>query len=292
MDFDMENDALGTGAGGAPVYLRDIWPTDEEIESYLSEYVTADLYKTGLSGMYEGDASWASLAAEKSDVFAWDADSTYVRKAPYFDGMDKTPEPLRQIVDARVLALLGDFITTDHISPAGSFAQDTPAGRYLLERGVEPAQFNTYGSRRGNHEVMMRGTFANVKLENRLAGGRRGGWTRDLLSGDAATIFDAAMHYGAEGISGIVLAGKMYGSGSSRDWAAKGPLLLGVRAVIAESFERIHRSNLIGMGILPLQFLEGENAQTLGLAGDETFSVEAIDFSEGLPKPSIVNGSR
>ena len=289
VDFDMNDDPLGYDATGKAVLLRDIWPSDEEIDALVAEHVNADLYACGAQGMYEGDDAWQSLAAEKSDVFAWDEASTYVRRAPYFDGMGLQPEQRGSIVDARVLALLGDFITTDHISPAGAFAQDTPAGRYLMDRGVTPDEFNTYGSRRGNHEVMMRGTFANVKLANVLAEGRKGGWTRDFVTGEITPLFDAASDYEAANTPVVVVAGMMYGSGSSRDWAAKGPALLGVRAVIAQSFERIHRSNLIGMGILPLQFLEGESAQSLGLKGDELITIGAIDFSDGLPTPSEVD---
>lgn len=273
VDFDMENEPLGCDQNGRPVYLRDIWPLDEEVEA-LMKHVDASLYAEGSAGLFEGDAAWQALSVEKSDLFAWDDSSTYVRRAPYFDGMAREPEPAAPIEDARVLALLGDFITTDHISPAGAFAQSTPAGEYLMERNVQPADFNTYGSRRGNHEVMMRGTFANVKLQNALAEGRKGGFTRDFTTGELSSIFGAAMNYAAADTPAIVLAGKMYGSGSSRDWAAKGPMLLGVRAAIAESFERIHRSNLIGMGIMPLQFEEGENAATLGLDGSETYSIE------------------
>ena len=279
VDFDMEADPLGQDANGNGVYLRDLWPTADEVEQLMA-YVDADLYAQGSRGLFEGDAAWQALSVEKSDLFAWDDDSTYVRRAPYFDGMGRNPEPPAPIEGARALALLGDFITTDHISPAGAFAAETPAGRYLQERGVQPADFNTYGSRRGNHEVMMRGTFANVKLANQLAEGRKGGWTRDFTTGEIAWLFDAAMHYEAAGTPVIVVAGKMYGSGSSRDWAAKGPMLLGVRAVVAESFERIHRSNLIGMGILPLQFEEGQSAASLGLDGTEALHV-AIDFERG-----------
>ena len=288
VDIDMESDSLGVDAQGNPVYLRDLWPSSAEVEKLAERYVNAGLYDEGKRGLYEGTAAWRSLPVEKGDLFAWDEASTYVRKAPYFEGMENAPATLPPIEDARILALLGDFITTDHISPAGSFAADTPAGRYLMERGVEPAEFNTYGSRRGNHEVMMRGTFANVKLTNALAGGRKGGWTRNCESGVVEPLFDVAMQYAADGADAVVVAGKMYGSGSSRDWAAKGPMLLGVRAVVAESFERIHRSNLIGMGVLPLQFLEGESAQTLGLDGTERITVDAIDFSHGMPEPRIV----
>ena len=273
VDFDMEADPLGQDVNGNDVHLRDLWPEADEVEALMA-HVDADLYAQGSQGLFDGDAAWQALSVEKSDLFAWDDSSTYVRRAPYFDGMGRTPEPPAPIKDARALALLGDFITTDHISPAGAFAAETPAGRYLQERGVQPADFNTYGSRRGNHEVMMRGTFANVKLANQLAEGRKGGWTRDFTTGDIDWLFDAAMHYEAIGTPVIVVAGKMYGSGSSRDWAAKGPMLLGVRAALAESFERIHRSNLIGMGILPLQFKEGENAASLGLDGTERYTIE------------------
>ena len=287
VDFDIEKDPLGQDAEGRDVYVRDLWPSMDEIEA-LMVHVDSDLYIQGSSGLFEGDEAWRSLSAEKSDLFTWDDESTYVRRAPYFDGMEREPVPPAPITNARVLAMLGDFITTDHISPAGAFAEETPAGRYLVERGVQPADFNTYGSRRGNHEVMMRGTFANVKLANVLAEGRKGGWTRDFTTGNIAWLFDAAMHYEAADVPAIVIAGKMYGSGSSRDWAAKGPMLLGVRAAIAESFERIHRSNLIGMGLLPLQFKDGENAETLGLDGTEEYTIDAIDLSNGLPQPSIV----
>ena len=287
VDFDMNADALGKDANGSDVYLRDLWPSAQEVEALMAN-VDADLYAQGSKGLFDGDLAWQSLAVEKSDLFTWDEASTYVRRAPYFDGMERDPQQPAPIENARVLALLGDFITTDHISPAGAFAADTPAGRYLLERGVQPADFNTYGSRRGNHEAMMRGTFANVKLANKLADGRKGGWTRNFATDEVGWLYDAAMDYAKAGVPAIVIAGKMYGSGSSRDWAAKGPMLLGVRAVIAESYERIHRSNLLGMGILPLQFLEGESAETLGLDGTEEYSVGAIDFSAGLPEPQRV----
>lgn len=289
MDIELTRDALGSRADGSPVYLADIWPTDEEIADVVAAYVDAALYEEGAAGTYEGDAAWQALSAERSDLFAWDDASTYVRRAPYLDGMGASPDPVEPVRDARVLAALGDFITTDHISPAGVIASDSPAADYLRERGVDDGSFNTYGSRRGNHEVMMRGTFANVKLENRLADGRRGGWTLDLSDGEIKPIFDAAMSYRSAGAPLLVLAGKMYGSGSSRDWAAKGPALIGVRAVIAESYERIHRSNLIGMGVLPLQFADGEGAAQLGLDGTETFSIGEIDFSDGLPSPRVVD---
>lgn len=289
MDFDFAIDPLGFDVDGKPVYLADIVPDAAELSSLVDEYVTADLYLEGSCDVFEGDETWQALGAEPSDVFAWDENSTYVRRPPYFDGMTLEVLGQSQVVDARVLGLFGDFITTDHISPAGSIAQNSPAADYLRGHGVSEGQFNTYGSRRGNHEVMMRGTFANVKLQNALADGRRGGWTYDFSQGEVATIFDASVRYAEEGSVALVIAGKMYGSGSSRDWAAKGPMLLGVRAVIAESYERIHRSNLIGMGVLPLQFMDGENAETLNLDGSERYSVQAIDFSKGLPEPSVVN---
>ena len=288
MDIDLATDPLGTDAEGNPVYYADIVPDAAEVAALVDEFVTADLYEQGAAGMFEGDAAWQALGAEPSDTFAWDEASTYVRRPPYFDGMGRevvAPEPVR---DARVLGNFGDFITTDHISPAGSIAPASPAARYLEEHGVEAADFNTYGARRGNHEVMMRGTFANVKLQNKLADGRKGGWTRDHGTGEIVPVYDASVSYAEEGAPAVVLAGKMYGSGSSRDWAAKGPMLQGVRAAIAESFERIHRSNLIGMGILPLQFLEGENADTLGLNGTERISIAPVDFSAGLPNPAVV----
>ena len=288
MDVDLLHDALGTRADGTPVHLADIWPTDAEIDALMASCVNESLYADGTRGLYDGDAAWQELGSEPTDTFAWDEASTYVRRAPYFDGMTREPSAPAPVKGAYALARLGDFITTDHISPAGSIAPDSPAARYLEERGVAPADFNTYGARRGNHEVMMRGTFANVKLQNVLADGRKGGWTRDFLTGEVRPLFDAAMGYEAAGASLVVVAGKMYGSGSSRDWAAKGPALLGVRAAFAESFERIHRSNLIGMGILPLQFQEGESAEALGLDGTERYTVAPIDFSAGLPEPRVV----
>ena len=289
MDVDLEHDVLGTRPDGTPVRLADIWPSDEEIAALAESHVDRDLYEESTRGLYDGDAAWASLGSEPSDTFTWDDTSTYVRRAPYFDGMRREPSAPDPIVGARALALLGDFITTDHISPAGSIAPDSPAARYLEERGSAPIDFNTYGARRGNHEVMMRGTFANVKLQNKLAEGKKGGWTRDFLADEVRPLFDVAKDYEAAGVPLVVVAGKMYGSGSSRDWAAKGPALLGIRAAFAESFERIHRSNLIGMGILPLQFQEGESAESLGLDGSERYTVALIDFSAGLPEPREVD---
>lgn len=288
VDFDLERDPLGTRADGTSVFARDIWPDDDEVEALFAAQVNAAVYEEGSRGMYEGSEAWQLLSTEPGSVFSWDDASTYVRRPPYFDGMGREPQAPAMPRDARVLARLGDFITTDHISPAGSIAPGSPAAAYLADRGVAPADFNMLGARRGNHEVMMRGTFANVKLSNLLAAGKKGGWSYDFERGQVAPLFDVAESCKEAGVPVIVVAGKMYGSGSSRDWAAKGPLLLGVRAVIAESFERIHRSNLIGMGILPLQFLEGESAESLGLDGTETYSVGAVDFSRGLPEPSVV----
>ena len=287
MDFDFATMPLGV-VDGRDVYLADIWPDDAEVQALLATWVNRGLFEETGRDLYAGDEAWRSLGGESSTKFSWDEASTYVRRATYFEGMGAQPEAVKPIEGARALAFLGDFITTDHISPAGAIAADSAAARYLRERNVDDADFNTYGSRRGNHEVMARGTFANVKLANALAEGKRGGWTRDFLDGDVKLLFDASESYREAGVPLVVVAGKMYGSGSSRDWAAKGPMLLGVKAVIAESYERIHRSNLIGMGILPLQFLEGESASTLGLDGTETYTIGAIDFSQGLPEPAIV----
>ena len=276
------------------VYLRDIWPSDDEIQRLLEGYATKELFEEGGRGLYDGTEAWRSLEVEPSALFAWDEDSTYVRRAPYFDGMAEDAPGFKPVENARVLVNVRDFITTDHISPAGSIPADSPAARYLGERGIEPAMFNTYGSRRGNHEVMARGGFGNVKLKNLLADGKSGGWTRNLIDGKVEPIFDASCAYDEANVPLVVLAGRMYGSGSSRDWAAKAPLLLGVRAVLAESFERIHRSNLVGMGILPLQFEEGQSVESLGLDGTELFSIEPIDFGSGeprLPQPRVVRVS-
>ncbi len=286
MDVDLTTEPVGVSPDGSAVMLSDIMPSDEEISRELVKNLDAALFEEGGRGLMEGSSVWRSIESSESATFPWDPESTYVRRAPYFD-IARVQEVI-EVRDARALALLGDFVTTDHISPAGSIAKDSPAARYLLERGVEPKDFNTYGARRGNHEVMARGTFANVKLRNVLADGRLGGWTRNLLTGEIEPIFDASEDYRRAGVPLVVVAGKLYGSGSSRDWAGKGPLLLGVRAVIAESFERIHRSNLVQMGVLPLQFREGESAETLGIRGDETFSVETVDLSAGLPAPREV----
>jgi aconitate hydratase len=277
MDFDFETDSLGDDQDGNPVFLRDIWPTPQEIQSTIEGALTSEMFTRDYATVFEGDHRWKALDTPAGNTFAWDADSTYVRKPPYFDGMPAQPAPVTDIANARVLAFLGDSVTTDHISPAGSIKVDSPAGEYLLARGVERRDFNSYGSRRGNHEVMIRGTFANIRLRNQLLNGVEGGFTRNFLAdGAETTIYDASMAYQDAGIPLVILAGKEYGSGSSRDWAAKGTALLGVRAVIAESFERIHRSNLIGMGVLPLQFPAGQSAASLGLTGTETFEITGI----------------
>ena len=281
VDVDLESEPVGVGPDGAPVMLADIMPTDAEVQALLAAHFDASLFEEGSRELMEGSRTWREIESTQSSTFAWDPESTYVRRAPYFE-IARPCERL-EVRGARALAVLGDFVTTDHISPAGSIAPDSPAARYLTERGVAPEDFNTYGARRGNHEVMARGTFANVKLRNALAAGRVGGWTTNQLTGELESIFDAAEDYRRAGVPLVVVAGKLYGSGSSRDWAGKGPLLLGVRAVIAESFERIHRSNLVQMGVLPLQFMEGEGAESIGIRGDETFDVSAVDLSAGLP---------
>jgi aconitate hydratase len=276
MNIDIYNQPLGEDPRGKPVYLRDIWPTQEEVRTVVSQNVDAAKFRAAYEDVFKGETRWNNLPAPSGQRFQWQDDSTYVRNPPYFEGMSTTPDPLSDITGARVLALLGDSVTTDHISPAGSIKPDSPAGRYLTEHGVQPVDFNSYGSRRGNHEVMMRGTFANVRLRNLLAPGTEGGVTLHLPDGEQMSIYDAAMKYREESVPLVVLAGKEYGSGSSRDWAAKGPCLLGVRAVIVESFERIHRSNLVGMGVLPLQFPEGQNAQALGLTGRERIDIAGL----------------
>ena len=277
MDHDFENDPIGTDKEGKSVFLKDIWPSQAEISAVIDSVISSDMFKKDYSTVFDGDHRWKSLATPTGKTFEWDAQSTYVRKPPYFDGMPRDPQPVRDIAGARVLAVLGDSITTDHISPAGNIKADSPAGKYLAEHGIERADFNSYGSRRGNHEVMIRGTFANIRLKNLLLNEVSGGFTRNFLSnGEESTIYDASMAYQASGIPLVILAGKEYGSGSSRDWAAKGTALLGVKAVIAESFERIHRSNLIGMGVLPLQYLPGDTAGSLGLTGEESFEITGI----------------
>ena len=277
MDCGIATEPLGSDRAGNPVFLRDIWPSQKEIHETIAAAVGSEMFRQTYASVYAGSERWAALDAPESDLFAWDADSRYVRLPPYFTDMKREPEAAPDIAGARVLVMLGDSVTTDHISPAGAIAADGPAGRYLQEHGVAPADFNSYGSRRGNHEVMMRGTFANVRLRNRLAPGTEGGWTQHLPDGAPMTIYDASVKYRGEGVPLIVLAGKEYGAGSSRDWAAKGPLLLGVRAVIAAGYERIHRSNLVGMGVLPLQFKPGEDAASLGLTGRERFDIAGLD---------------
>ncbi len=278
MDHDFEKDSLGDDASGKPVFLKDIWPTATEIQSVINSSISSEMFTKDYATVFEGDHRWKSLATPTGKTFEWDPKSTYVRKPPYFEGMPRNPVPVTNISGARVLAILGDSVTTDHISPAGNIKVDSPAGKYLAEHGIERGDFNSYGSRRGNHEVMIRGTFANIRLKNLLLDGVEGGFTKNFLAdGAQATIYDASIAYQAKNIPLVIMAGKEYGSGSSRDWAAKGTALLGVKAVIAESFERIHRSNLIGMGVLPLQFLPGENPKALGLSGIEEFSISGID---------------
>ncbi|MDN5551195.1 MAG: aconitate hydratase, partial [Brevibacterium sp.] len=295
MHADLLKDPLGHDADGSPVFLRDIWPTTAEIKAVVDDNLEAEMFTAGYSDVYAGDENWRGMHIPEGDRFAWDDDSTYIQRPPYFDGMTAEPSPVRDIAAARVLALLGDSVTTDHISPAGAIRQDSPAGQYLIEQGVEPADFNSYGSRRGNHNVMIRGTFANVRLRNQLVPGVEGGFTRHWPDGGQQSIFDAATAYALEGVPLMIIAGSDYGSGSSRDWAAKGTSLLGVKAVLASSFERIHRSNLIGMGVLPLQFPAGDTAESLGLTGEEICSVTGLEGKDRLPSEVTVtiesNGS-
>ncbi len=276
IDVNMRKDPIGKDRQGQPVYLSDLWPSRREVEETIQKSISSDMFRMSYGEVYHGDERWRSLPVPKGETYAWEKDSTYIRRAPYFDDMKLKPTPIEDIKGARALAVLGDSVTTDHISPAGSIKKDSPAGMYLIEHGVKPAEFNSYGSRRGNHEVMVRGTFANVRLRNKMVPNLEGGFTRHLPDGGEMSIFEASEKYISEGVPLVIIAGKEYGSGSSRDWAAKGPLLLGVRAVIAESYERIHRSNLVGMGILPLQFLAGENAQSHCLTGDEVFKIAGI----------------
>jgi aconitate hydratase len=278
MDFDFEHQPLGQDTEGNDVFLRDIWPSPQDVQSTIDYAISQEMFTKDYADVFAGDERWRSLPTPEGNTFAWDPDSTYVRKPPYFEGMQPEPAPVQGISGARVLALLGDSVTTDHISPAGSIKEDTPAGQYLRGHGVEKRDFNSYGSRRGNHEVMIRGTFANIRLRNQLLDDVSGGYTRDFTQdgGPQAFIYEAAQNYAAQDTPLVVLGGKEYGSGSSRDWAAKGTALLGVKAVIVESYERIHRSNLIGMGVLPLQFPQGESAKSLGLDGTETFDVSGV----------------
>jgi len=288
MDIDLTTEPLGHDRSGAPVYLRDIWPTNEEVQAVLARSVRADQFAKRYSAVFEGDAAWNSISVPEGELYHWDEASTYVKRPPYFDSMADPATGVMDLHGLRVLAMLGDSVTTDHISPAGSIPPDSPAGRYLISKGVEPRDFNSYGARRGNHEVMMRGTLANIRLRNQLAPGTEGGWTVHLPDGEKMSIYDAAMRYRQEGTGLLILAGKEYGSGSSRDWAAKGVRLLGVNAVIAESFERIHRSNLVGMGVLPLQFPAGESRETLGLTGREVFYVEGVrEAVEGSRRATV-----
>jgi aconitate hydratase len=276
MDIDLTVDPLGTGDDGEPVFLADLWPDEAEVAETIRQSLTSQAFRDRYASVFEGDEQWRAVPVAEGETFDFDPSSTYVLRPPFFEGMGPDPDPVTDIVGARVLAVLGDSVTTDHISPAGSIGPSTPAGHYLVAHGVSRPDFNSYGARRGNHEVMVRGTFANVRLRNQLAPGTEGGFTLHQPDGEPSTIFDAAERYRAEGVPLVVLAGKEYGTGSSRDWAAKGSLLLGVRAVVAESFERIHRSNLLGMGVLPLQYAPGQSAASLGLQGHEVFSVTGL----------------
>jgi aconitate hydratase len=279
MDFDIVNEPIGNDRAGQPVYLRDIWPSPQEVESTMRSSVTSEMFSKEYADVFTGDEHWRALPIPEGDLYAWDEKSTYIKNPPYFEGMPVQPAAIADLRGLRALAVLGDSITTDHISPAGSIQADGPAGKYLIAHGVQPKDFNSYGARRGNHEVMMRGTFANIRLRNQLAPGTEGGWTIHQPSGDKMSIYSAAMQYRNEGVPLVIIAGKEYGSGSSRDWAAKGTILLGVRVVLAESFERIHRSNLVGMGVLPLEFMPGENLKSLGLTGLEIFDFEGLSQS-------------
>jgi len=280
MDLDLLTEPLGHDADGHSVYLRDIWPSPEEVQEVVTRTIRRELFRRNYDDVYTGDEQWRSLPVPEGDLYEWEEDSTYIRRPPYFDGMPRDPGTVEDVTGARCLVMVGDSVTTDHISPAGAIKPNSPAGRYLVEHGVEPRNFNSYGSRRGNHEVMMRGTFANVRLRNLMVPGSEGTWTVHVPSGEETTIYDAALRYEEEGIPLVVIAGREYGSGSSRDWAAKGPALLGVRAVIAESYERIHRSNLLMMGVLPLQFAEGQGREALGLTGRELYSIEGVEDGE------------
>ncbi|HEY1466376.1 MAG TPA: aconitate hydratase AcnA [Acidimicrobiales bacterium] len=288
MDIDLDTDSLGTGTDGQPVYLADLWPSADEVTEAIRASLTSDMFRQRYGAVFDGDERWQAVETATGDTFAWNRDSTYVLRPPFLEGLAPTPEPVTNLTGGRALAVLGDSVTTDHISPAGNIGPATPAGRYLAEHGVQRADFNSYGARRGNHEVMMRGTFANIRLRNQLAPGTEGGITLHLPDGEQTSIYEAAMRYAEEGTPLVVLAGKEYGSGSSRDWAAKGTSLLGVRAVIAESYERIHRSNLVGMGVLPLQFGDGENAGTLGLTGHEVFEVNGVSALNDGEVPKVV----
>ncbi len=276
VDVDLTSEPLGRTPEGEDVYLKDLWPSADEVQEAIARAIDAGQFEDQYERIWDGDEHWAELSSPTGTVYEWDPDSTYVREPPFFTDLPPEAGEPGDIEGARVLVKVGDSITTDHISPAGSIKKDSPAGQYLIDRGVQPGEFNSYGSRRGNHEVMMRGTFANVRLRNELAPDTEGPWTRHLPDGEQTTIYDASLRYAEEGVPLLVIAGKEYGSGSSRDWAAKGPALLGVKAAIAESFERIHRSNLVGMGVLPLQFAEGDSAESLGLTGEETYAIRGL----------------
>jgi len=291
VDIDLANDPLGTGKDGQPVYLRDIWPSHEEIAAAVGEFVRADQFAREYSAVFEGTDQWKNMKTPKGDLFAWDPESTYIRHPPYFENMADPAAPLPKFEGLRALAVLGDSITTDHISPAGSFKKDVPAGQYLTSLGVAPQDYNGYGARRGNHEVMVRGTLANIRLRNQLVPGVEGGFTRYLPTGEQMSIYDASARYRADGTGLVILAGKEYGSGSSRDWAAKGVMLLGVKMAIAESFERIHRSNLVGMGVLPCEFMPGESVASLGLTGEETFSLTGLAEAISGDKIATIDAS-
>jgi len=281
VDIDLTSEPIGIGSDGQPVFLKDIWPSNHEIADTVRSSISNDMYRRSYSNVFKGDERWQQIAVTGGDQYGWNEQSTYIANPPYFTGMTLTTSPVSDVKGARALALLGDSITTDHISPAGDFKPTTPAGAFLTERGVQYADFNSYGSRRGNHDIMMRGTFANIRLKNQLAPGTEGGFTTHFPTGEVTSIYDASMRYQSAGTSLVVLAGKEYGTGSSRDWAAKGTMLLGVKAVIAESFERIHRSNLVGMGVLPCRFMEGESAASLGLTGRETFDFDGLGDGTG-----------
>jgi aconitate hydratase len=276
VDIDLQKEPLGIDDKGKKVFLEELWPTQAEIDEVVGKHVRSEMFQKQYSEVFEGDDKWRTLRVPEGEVYQWDNSSTYIKRPPYFDDMNDPSRPVADLAGMRVLAMLGDSVTTDHISPAGSIPVDSPAGRYLMEHGVKPSDFNSYGARRGNHELMVRGTLANIRLRNQLAPGTEGGWTTHIPSGEKMFIYDASVLYAQQGVPLMIIAGKEYGSGSSRDWAAKGVLLLGVRAVIAESFERIHRSNLVGMGVLPLQFQAGQNHESLRLTGAETFSINGV----------------
>jgi aconitate hydratase len=288
MNIDLTADPLGTGTDGRPVTLADLWPSAAEVSDAIRSSLTSDMFRERYGAVFDGDERWRAVTTASGDTFSWDNSSTYVLRPTFLEGLTMDPAPITDVVDARVLAKLGDSVTTDHISPAGNISPSSPAGHYLAEHGVDRADFNSYGARRGNHEVMVRGTFANVRLRNQLAPGTEGGFTLHLPDGEETTIYEAAQRYAADGVPLVVLAGKEYGSGSSRDWAAKGAALLGIRATLAESYERIHRSNLIGMGVLPLQYADGQNAASLGLTGHETFTITGLEPLNDAHAPKSV----